>query len=39
MLPGDVKAHKENTVQQSINAHLTERKVAERVILHFNKFF
>ncbi|KAG2070885.1 hypothetical protein BDR04DRAFT_1017378 [Suillus decipiens] len=29
MLPGNVKACKENSVQQSINAHLTECKVAE----------
>jgi hypothetical protein len=31
MLPGDVKAHKEKAehAQQTINAHLTERKLAE----------
>lgn len=39
MLPGDVKAHKENAAQQSINAHLTECKVAERVIPYSSKLF
>jgi hypothetical protein len=29
MLPGNVKARKENAAQQSINAHLTEHKVNE----------
>ncbi|KAG1784419.1 uncharacterized protein HD556DRAFT_1315092 [Suillus plorans] len=29
MLPGDIKARKENTVQQRINAHLTECKLDE----------
>jgi hypothetical protein len=29
MLPGNVKACKDNAVQQSINVHLTEQKLAE----------
>ncbi|KAG1740188.1 uncharacterized protein EDB91DRAFT_1053373, partial [Suillus paluster] len=39
MLPGDVKACKENATQQSINAHLTEHKVAERVVPYSDKLF
>jgi hypothetical protein len=33
MLPGDIKAQKQKAerTQQSINSHLTERKLAERV--------
>jgi hypothetical protein len=38
MLPGDVKARKENAAQQRINAHLTEHK-AERVIPYSDKLF
>ncbi|KAG1811093.1 hypothetical protein EV424DRAFT_1327782 [Suillus variegatus] len=39
MLPGDVKARKENAAQQSINAHLTERKLAERVVSYTDRLF
>jgi len=39
MLPGDVKARKENATQQSINAHLTERKLGERVVPYSDKLF
>ncbi|KAG1796005.1 uncharacterized protein HD556DRAFT_1234915, partial [Suillus plorans] len=38
MLPGDVKARKENAAQQRINAHLTEHK-AERVVPYSDKLF
>lgn len=41
MLPGDVKARKKTAErnQQAIDAHLTERKLAERVILYSDKLF
>ncbi|KAG1873554.1 hypothetical protein DFJ58DRAFT_721838 [Suillus subalutaceus] len=39
MLPGDVKAHKDNATQQSINTHLTERKLAEKVVSYLDKLF
>ncbi|KAG1765407.1 hypothetical protein EDD22DRAFT_775068, partial [Suillus occidentalis] len=39
MLPGDVKARKQNAAQQNISAHLTERKLAERVVLYSDKLF
>ncbi|KAG1823289.1 hypothetical protein EV424DRAFT_1321203 [Suillus variegatus] len=39
MLPGDVKARKENATQQSINAHLTERKLAKRVVSYTDRLF
>ncbi|KAG1906237.1 uncharacterized protein F5891DRAFT_942271, partial [Suillus fuscotomentosus] len=38
MLPGDVKARKENAAQQRINAHLTEHK-AKRVVPYSDKLF
>ncbi|KAG1764932.1 hypothetical protein EDD22DRAFT_775576, partial [Suillus occidentalis] len=38
MLPGDIKACKEHA-QQQINAHLTERKLDERVIPYSDKLF
>jgi hypothetical protein len=41
MLPGDVKARKAKTerAQQTINAHLTEQKLAERVVPYSDKLF
>ena len=41
MLPGDVKGRKEKAerVQQTINSHLTERKLAERVVPYSDKVF
>jgi len=41
MLPGDVKTCKENTerAQQTINSHLTERKLAEQVVPYSDKLF
>ncbi|KAG1895253.1 uncharacterized protein F5891DRAFT_927034, partial [Suillus fuscotomentosus] len=39
MLPGNVKACKENAAQQSINVHLTERKLAEQVVSYADKLF
>ena len=41
MLPGDVKARKEKAehAQQTINAHLTERKLAEQVVPYSDKQF
>jgi hypothetical protein len=41
MLPGDIKARKEKAehAQQTINAHLTERKLAERVVPYSDKLF
>ncbi|KAG1838015.1 hypothetical protein DFJ58DRAFT_846224 [Suillus subalutaceus] len=39
MLPGDVKARKDNAAQQSINAHLTEWKLAEKVVSYLDKLF
>ena len=41
MLPGDVKTRKENTerAQQTINSHLTECKLAERVVPYSDKLF
>jgi len=41
MLPGDVKARKEKAerAQQTINSHLTERKLAERVVPYSDKLF
>ncbi|KAG2060643.1 hypothetical protein BDR06DRAFT_828545, partial [Suillus hirtellus] len=41
MLPGDVKACKEKAeqVQQTINLHLTECKLSERVIPYLDKLF
>ncbi|KAG1827932.1 hypothetical protein EV424DRAFT_1319071 [Suillus variegatus] len=39
MLPGDIKARKENAAQQSINAHLTERKLAQRVVSYTDRLF
>ncbi|KIM87795.1 hypothetical protein PILCRDRAFT_63181, partial [Piloderma croceum F 1598] len=41
MLPGDVKAHKEKAErsQQTINSHLTERKLSEQVIPYSDKQF
>ncbi|KAG2097410.1 hypothetical protein BD769DRAFT_1369083, partial [Suillus cothurnatus] len=39
MLPGDIKARKEHTAQQQINAHLTECKLDEQVIPYSNKLF
>ena len=38
MLPGDIKARKEHA-QQRIKAHLTERKLDERVIPYSDKLF
>ncbi|KAG1868057.1 hypothetical protein C8R48DRAFT_544498, partial [Suillus tomentosus] len=37
MLPGDIKARKDK--QQSINAHLTERKLTEKVVSYLDKLF
>ncbi|KAG1804864.1 uncharacterized protein HD556DRAFT_1189375, partial [Suillus plorans] len=37
MLPGDVKARKDK--QQSINAHLTEQKLTEKVVSYSDKLF
>jgi hypothetical protein len=39
MLPGDVKARKDNATQRSINAHLIERKLAERVVPYSDRLF
>jgi hypothetical protein len=41
MLPGDVKARKAKTehAQQTINAHLIEQKLAERVVPYSDKLF
>ncbi|KIK47782.1 hypothetical protein CY34DRAFT_8650 [Suillus luteus UH-Slu-Lm8-n1] len=39
MLPGNVKARKDNAAQQSINVHLTEQKLAERVVSYTDKLF
>ncbi|KIM77741.1 hypothetical protein PILCRDRAFT_47046, partial [Piloderma croceum F 1598] len=41
MLPGDVKARKEKAehTQQTINSHLTERKLSERVLPYSDKQF
>ncbi|KAG2033657.1 hypothetical protein BDR03DRAFT_871638 [Suillus americanus] len=41
MLPGDIKSRKEKAeqAQQTINSHLTERKLAERVIPYSDKLF
>lgn len=41
MLPGDVKARKKKAErnQQAIDAHLTERKLAERVMPYSDKLF
>ncbi|KIM71365.1 hypothetical protein PILCRDRAFT_28906, partial [Piloderma croceum F 1598] len=41
MLPGDVKACKEKAerTQQTINSHLTERKLSERVLPYTDKQF
>ncbi|KAG1877868.1 hypothetical protein DFJ58DRAFT_644237, partial [Suillus subalutaceus] len=41
MLPGDVKARKEKAEhdQQIITSHLTERKIAERVVLYSDSLF
>jgi hypothetical protein len=41
MLPGDVKAHKEKAehAKQTINAHLTERKLAKQVVPYSDKQF
>ncbi|KAG1886428.1 uncharacterized protein F5891DRAFT_968156 [Suillus fuscotomentosus] len=41
MLPGDVKAHKEKAeqAQRTINSHLTECKLSERVIPYSDKLF
>ncbi|KAG2346964.1 hypothetical protein BDR05DRAFT_877854 [Suillus weaverae] len=41
MLPGDIKARKEKAeqAQQTINSHLTECKLAERVIPYSDKLF
>ncbi|KAG1747186.1 uncharacterized protein EDB91DRAFT_1048679 [Suillus paluster] len=39
MLPGDVKARKDDVAQQSIDAHLTEWKLAERVVSYSDKSF
>ncbi|KAG1908525.1 uncharacterized protein F5891DRAFT_937641, partial [Suillus fuscotomentosus] len=41
MLPGDVKARKEKAkqAQRTINSHLTERKLSERVIPYLDKLF
>ena len=41
MLPGNVKACKEKAehAQQTINLHLTERKLAERVLPYSDKLF
>ncbi|KAG2033417.1 hypothetical protein BDR03DRAFT_824198, partial [Suillus americanus] len=40
-LPGDVKAEKEKAAQaqQSINAHMTEQKLSERVVPYSDKLF
>ena len=39
MLPGDVKACKKKTehAQQAIDSHLTERKLAERIVPYSDK--
>jgi hypothetical protein len=41
MLPGDVKARKKQAehAQQTIDSHLTERKLAERVVPYSDKWF
>jgi hypothetical protein len=41
MLPGDVKARKAKaeSVQHTIDSHLTERKLAERVLPYSDKIF
>ncbi|KAG1852294.1 hypothetical protein DFJ58DRAFT_613497, partial [Suillus subalutaceus] len=41
MLPGDVKAYKEKAEhdQQIITSHLTERKIAEQVVLYSDSLF
>ncbi|KAG1854122.1 hypothetical protein C8R48DRAFT_610355 [Suillus tomentosus] len=41
MLPGDIKDRKEKAAraQQAINSHLTERKLAERVVPYSDKLF
>jgi hypothetical protein len=40
-LPGNVKAEKDKAAQaqQSINAHMTERKLSERVVPYSDKLF
>ncbi|KAG1789263.1 uncharacterized protein HD556DRAFT_1244079 [Suillus plorans] len=39
ILPGNIKACKDNAAQQNINVHLTERKLAERVVSYLDKLF
>jgi hypothetical protein len=41
MLPGDVKARKKKAerAQQAIDSHLTERKLANRVVPYSDKLF
>jgi hypothetical protein len=40
-LPGDVAAEKKKTAQaqQTIDAHMTERKLSERVVLYSDQLF